>query len=104
MSVEILIGLRGASSIRTRSAAACGHEYSVKPKPAHGWRNAARRPGHEKSLFPANREEASLPSSGNVCQAPQSGPASVKKVPLLENQPLTPSDCPPKNHEKNTSS
>lgn len=36
--------------------------------------------------------------------SPQTGPASLVKVPLLEYQPLTPSDCPPKNHEKNASS
>jgi hypothetical protein len=34
----------------------------------------------------------------------QGGPASVKKVALLENQPWIPIDGAPKNHEKNASS
>ena len=34
----------------------------------------------------------------------QTWPASVRKVPLFENQPLIPTEGAPKNHEKNASS
>jgi hypothetical protein len=41
---------------------------------------------------------------GRRAQGWQGGPASVKKVPLSENQPLIPTEGAPKNQEKNANS
>lgn len=76
----------------------------------------------EHRLFPRTREEASCDRHARervrrtrgragarnqpleMLGSPQTGPASLVNVPLLEYQPFTPSDCPPKNQEKNASS